>query len=54
MLRSKNDARDIRLSPIRRKRPGPPPTIAPVVKKTRFALAPEISDDDDDLDIVHE
>ncbi|KAF8542470.1 hypothetical protein BDD12DRAFT_802818 [Trichophaea hybrida] len=53
MLRSKNDARDIRLSPIRRKRPGPPPMMAPVIKKTRFALAPEISDDDDDLDIVH-
>ena len=50
-----NSTRDIRLSPIKRKRAGTIVT-APVVKKTRFAPVPVQvpADDDDDLDIVHE
>ncbi|KAI5815722.1 hypothetical protein BZA77DRAFT_344732 [Pyronema omphalodes] len=49
-LRSKaQSARDVKLSPIRRKRSGA--DLQPVMKKTRFKVP---DDSDDELDIVHE
>jgi hypothetical protein len=53
-FRSGAAARDIRLSPIKRKRTAVEATPT-VVKKTRFVLPPPtVDDDDDDLDIVRE
>ncbi|KAA8914323.1 hypothetical protein FN846DRAFT_927627 [Sphaerosporella brunnea] len=55
-LRSGASGRDIRLSPVTRKRSkSTMAEAAPVVKRTRFALPPSNTNlSDDDLDIVHE